>query len=137
MKLDYDVVRDVGKSPLVYAVRTLATADWRVTLVGGDVLVTLQRLTTTANEIDFRELVRMSGLICLRVGAETAKAMDISRWLGIQLIPESVYSALIAAVVADANTDVMEKPFTSCMESLMEAVRSDPSQASSEGPRTA
>lgn len=137
MKLNYDVVRNAGKPPLVYAVRTLATRDWRVTLVSNDALVTIQRLTLTANEIDFRELVRLSGLACLRVGAETAKAMHISRWMGIQLIPELVYSALIAAVVADTNADVMEKPFTSCMESLMEAARSDPSQTPSEGPRTA
>ena len=137
MKPDYDVVHNAGEPPLVYAVRTLASADWRVTLVGGDVLVTLQRLTPGANEIGFRELVRMSGLPCLKVGAETAKAMHVSRWVGIQLIPELVYSSHITVVVADANADVMEKPFTSCMESLMEAARSDASQASSEGPRTA
>ena len=137
VKLDYDVVRDVGRPPLVYTERTLASADWRVTLVNGDVLVTLQRLTVNANDIEFRELVRKSELSCLRVGAETAKAMHIARWVGIQLIPESVYSALIGAVVADASVDVMEKPFTECMESVMETIRSDPSQASQEGPRTA
>ena len=137
MKPDYDAVHDAGTPPLVYPERIIATEDWRVTLVNGDVLVTLQRLTVSADHISFRELVRGARLDYLRVGAETAKAMGIARWVEVQLIPEAVYSALIAAVVADCNADVMEKPFTECMERIMEWARSDPSQASPEAPRTA
>ena len=121
-ELDYDVVRDVGSSPLVYAERTVADGGWRVSVVGKNLLISLQRTTPNANEIEFRSLMSKSGLNYLRVGAKTAKAMGISRWVNIQLIPESQYSALIAPVVANAASDVMEGPFTSFLEQVKSEV---------------
>ena len=117
-EVDYDVVRDVGSSPLVYAERTIADAGWRITVVGKNLLTSLQRTTSSANEVEFRSLLSKSGLNYLRVGAKTAKAMGISRWINIQLIPEVTYSAVIAPVVANATADVMEGPFTAFLEQV-------------------
>ena len=117
-ELDFDVIRDVGTLPIVYPERTIADGGWRIDVVGRNVLVSLQRTRLEADNVEFQSLLRKSGLAYLRVGAKTAKAMGITRWPNIQLIPETVYEAHIASVVANANADVLEGPFTAFLEEV-------------------
>ena len=124
LALAHDVVRNVGSSPLVYTERVIADNGWRIVVIGKEVLVSLQRTALHANEVEFRTLLSKTGLTHLCVGAKTAKEMGIARWVNIELIPERVYESLIAAVIANANADVLEAPFNAFMEEMKREVES-------------
>jgi len=99
-KPEFDVVDTVSGEGGSYNRRIISHGGWRFVVVERNTLVSLQRIESYADHDTLADAVRRAGLMCLRVGCKTAKAMGISQWTSIEMINESHYKATLSIVTA-------------------------------------
>ena len=122
-KLEFDTVDTVRGEGGSYDRRIVSNGGWRFVVVERDVLVSLERTAAFGDCATFSDAVRRSGLMSLRVGCKTAKAMGISRWLGVEMINESHYKAILSIVTAVEAGNVLVGPFKETLAELEKLVQ--------------
>ena len=124
IKPNFDVVETISGEGGSYERRVISHDGWRFVVVERNVLVSLQRVASFGDYATFNTAVRASGLTCLRVGCKTAKAMGISQWLGVEMINESHYKAILSVVTAVEAGNVLVAPFKEALAELEKTVQS-------------
>lgn len=91
-KCEFDSTRDTNWGGCTFACRTISAHGWRADLFTA-VLLTLQRYDIGSGDRvnDFRLLLRDAGLVCVEVGARTAREMGIADYQNVMLMPEAGY----------------------------------------------
>lgn len=117
-KLEFDVVDSVSGEGGSYDRRIISHGGWRFVVVERNTLVSLQRTKSFADHATLGDAVRRSGLMCLRVGCKTAKAMGISQWTCVEMINESHYKATLSLVTAVESGNVLVRPFKEALAEL-------------------
>ena len=117
-KVEFDVVDTVKGDGGSYTRRIISDGGWRFVVVERNTLVSLQRTASFGDAATLNEAVRRSGLMCLRVGCKTAKAMGISQWLCIEMINESHYKSILSIVTAVEAGNVLVGPFREALAEL-------------------
>lgn len=128
-KPEFDVVDTVRGEGGSYDRRIISHGGWRFVLVERDVLVSLQRSALFADSHTFNDAIRKCGLVSVRVGGKTAKAMGISQWLGVEMINESHYKTVLSVVTAVEAGNVLVGPFKNALAEL-ERIASDAPESS-------
>ena len=121
---EFDVVDTVRGAGGSYDRRTISHGGWRFVVVERNTLISLQRTAAFADSATLNEAIRVSGLMALRVGCKTAKAMGISHWLGVEMVNESHYKATISVVTAVEAGNVLVEPFKEALAELEKHVQS-------------
>lgn len=122
-KLEFDVVDTVRGEGGSYDRRIISHGGWRVVVVEHNTLVSLQRSESFGDCTTLGDVVRRSGLMSLRVGCKTAKAMGISQWPGIEMVCESHYKATLSLVTAVESGNVLVGPFKEALAELEKRVQ--------------
>ena len=117
-KPDFDSVDTVRGDGGSYDRRTISHGGWRFVVVERNTLVSLQRAEPYADSATFNNAVRTSGLMSVRVGCKTAKAMGISQWLGVEMVNESHYKATLSVITAVESGNVLVSPFREALAEL-------------------
>ena len=117
-KLDFDAVDTVRGEGGSYDRRTISHGGWRFVVVERNTLLSLQRTNTSGSHATLGDAVRRSGLMSLRVGCKTAKAMGISQWTCVEMVNESLYKATLSIVTAVETGNVLVGPFKAALAEL-------------------
>lgn len=123
-KADFDAVDTVRGEGGSYDRRIISHGGWRFVVVDRNTLVSLQRIADFGDASTLNEAVRRCGLMSLRVGCKTAKAMGISQWLCVEMINESHYKAVLSVVTAVESGNVLVGPFKEALAELEKLVES-------------
>lgn len=123
-KPEFDVTDTVRGDGGSYDRRTVSDGGWRFVVVERNVLISLQRIAMFGDRGTFSEAVRRAGLMSLRVGCKTAKAMGISQWLGVEMINESHYKSILSVITAVEAGNVLVSPFKEALAELEKHVQS-------------
>nr|DAY42420.1 MAG TPA: hypothetical protein [Caudoviricetes sp.] len=122
-KPEFDVVDTVSGEGGSYNRRIISHGGGRFVVVERNTLVSLQRIESYADHDTLADAVRRAGLMCLRVGCKTAKAMGISQWTSIEMINESHYKATLSIVTAVEAGNVLVGPFKEALADLEKCVQ--------------
>mgnify|MGYP001736757885 FL=1 len=122
-KLEFDVVETVRGEGGSYDRRVISHGGWRFAVVERNILVSLQRTASYGDYATLNDAVRRADLMSLRVGCKTAKAMGISRWLGVEMINESHYKAILSVITAVEAGNVLNGPFREALAELEKQVQ--------------
>ena len=122
-KPEFDVVDTVKGEGGSYDRRIISHGGWRFVVVERNTLVSLQRTAPFADSATLNDAVLRSGLVCLRVGCKTAKAMGVSQWTCIEMINESHYKAILSVVTAVETGNVLVAPFKAALAELEKHVQ--------------
>ena len=123
-KLEFDVVDTVRGEGGSYDRRIIAHGGWRFIVVERNTLVSLQRTDSFGDMSTLNDAVRRSGLMSLRVGCKTAKAMGVSQWTCIEMVTESHYKASLSLVTAVESGNILVGPFKEALAELEKHVQS-------------
>ena len=120
-KPEFDVVETVRGEGGSYDRRVVSHGGWRFVVVERNTLVSLQRIAAFADSVTLNDAVRKAGLMSLQVGCKTAKAMGISQWLGVEMINELHYKAVLSIVTTVETGNVLVGPFKAALAELEKA----------------
>ena len=121
-KLEFDVVDTVRGEGGSYDRRTISHGGWRFVVVERNVLISLQRTDSFGDYATLNDAVHRAGLMSLRVGCKTAKAMGISQWLCVEMLNESHYKSILSVVTAVEAGNVLVGPFKEALAELNKCV---------------